>query len=103
MHNKLLKVFLSSHSANPKSKIHNRKLVGIILIVVALTMCGARADAQQPGKVFRIGYLDVSTASVSAFLLDALRQELSKLGWVEGKISPSSIVLPSKRKSACMS
>jgi len=36
-------------------------------------------------KFFRIGYLDVTTASGSAVLVDALRQELSKLGWVEGK------------------
>jgi putative tryptophan/tyrosine transport system substrate-binding protein len=43
------------------------------------------AQAQQTGKIFRIGYLDVTTASGSAVLVDALRQELSKLGWVEGK------------------
>ena len=42
-------------------------------------------DAQQPGKIFRIGFLDASTASGSAVLLDAFRQELSKLGWIEGK------------------
>jgi putative ABC transport system substrate-binding protein len=43
------------------------------------------AQAQQAGKIFRIGFLDVSTASGSAVLLDAFRQELSKLGWIEGK------------------
>src|SRR5262245_19696392 len=43
------------------------------------------ADAQQTGKIFRIGYLDNSTASGIAVLLDAFRQELTKLGWVEGK------------------
>jgi putative ABC transport system substrate-binding protein len=43
------------------------------------------ADAQQPEKIFRIGYLDPSTASGSAVLVDAFRQELSKLGWIEGK------------------
>ena len=43
------------------------------------------ADAQQPGKIFRIGFLDSSTASGSAVLLEAFRQELSKLGWIEGK------------------
>src|SRR5215510_9713522 len=43
------------------------------------------ADAQQSGKIFRIGYLDVSTVSGSAVLVHALRHELSKLGWVEGK------------------
>lgn len=41
--------------------------------------------AQQPGKIFRIGFLDPSTASGSAVLVDAFRQELSKLGWIEGK------------------
>ena len=43
------------------------------------------ADAQQTGKVFRIGFLDTSTASGMAVLVDAFRQELSKLGRVEGK------------------
>ena len=43
------------------------------------------ADAQQTGKIFRIGFLDASTASGSAVLVEAFRQELSKLGWIEGK------------------
>ena len=72
-------------SDNPKSKIQNRKWVGIFAFVVALTVCGTRADAQQPTKVPRIGFLDPSTASGSAVLVDAFRQELSKLGWIEGK------------------
>jgi putative ABC transport system substrate-binding protein len=42
-------------------------------------------DAQQAGKIFRIGILDASTASGSAVLWDQCRQELSKLGWIEGK------------------
>jgi ABC-type uncharacterized transport system substrate-binding protein len=43
------------------------------------------ADAQQPTKISRIGYLDTSTASSMAVFLEAFRQELSKLGWIEGK------------------
>ena len=43
------------------------------------------SNAQQPGKIFRIGFLDSSTASGSTVLLEAFRQELSKLGWIEGK------------------
>ena len=43
------------------------------------------ADAQQTGKIFRIGYLDSGNAAGSAVLVDAFRQELSKLGWVEGQ------------------
>ena len=43
------------------------------------------AQAQQTGKIFRIGFLDPSTASGMAVLIDAFRQELRKLGWIEGK------------------
>jgi hypothetical protein len=43
------------------------------------------ANAQQPTKVPRIGLLDSSSASGMAVLVDAFRQELSKLGWIEGK------------------
>ena len=57
-------------------------------------------DAQQTGKVFRIGFLDSSTASGSAVLVEAFRQELSKLGWLRERIQLSSIDLPSKSMSA---
>src|SRR5437867_5336974 len=43
------------------------------------------AHAQQAGKVPRIGFLDSSNASGSAVLVEAFRQELTKLGWIEGK------------------
>ena len=47
---------------------------------------GVIAEAQQPtGKILRIGFLDSGTASGSAVLVDAFRQELSKLGWIEAK------------------
>ena len=50
------------------------------------SLCSALSvEAQQAGKIFRIGFLDISTASGSAVLLEAFRQELSKLGWIEGK------------------
>jgi putative ABC transport system substrate-binding protein len=77
--------FFASQSDNLKSKIQNRKWAGLFTIVVALTVCGARADAQQTGKVARIGFLDNSTAAGSAVLVDAFRQEMRKLGWIEGK------------------
>ena len=43
------------------------------------------AEAQQVGKIFRIGFLDNGTASSIGGLLEAFRQELRKLGWIEGK------------------
>ena len=60
-------------------------------IVRHLTLCAmlfalcTSAHAQQTGKIFRMGILDPSTASGSAVVWEALRQELSKLGWIEGK------------------
>jgi len=66
--------------------IENLKLaVGLVALALAFALCGAVAEAQQTGKVFRIGILDPSTASGSAVRWEALRQELSKLGWIEGK------------------
>ena len=56
-----------------------------ILVAAALLAFPVIAEAQQPGKIFRIGFLDGSTASGSAVLVEAFRQELSKLGWIEGK------------------
>src|SRR5215470_48717 len=56
-----------------------------ILFAGALLALAVTAEAQQTGKVFRIGFLDPSTASGMAGLLEAFRQELGKLGWIEGK------------------
>ncbi len=60
-------------------------IVLLVAVFVILATGGVRAEAQQTGKIFHIGFLDASTASGSAILLEAFRQELSKLGWIEGK------------------
>src|SRR5262245_32760246 len=57
----------------------------VCLFAATLLPTAHLAEAQQTGKIFRIGFLDSSTASGLAVLVDAFRQELSKLGWVEGK------------------
>ena len=62
----------------------NKKIIFLALCAMLFALC-CPADAQQPGKIFRIGFLDESTASGSAVLVEAFRQELSKLGWNEGK------------------
>jgi ABC-type uncharacterized transport system substrate-binding protein len=76
---------LDSFYDNRKSKIGNLKWLGLSAVVFMLVVAGAVAHAQQPGKVLRIGFLDNSTASGSAVLVETFRQELSKLGLVEGK------------------
>jgi len=60
------------------------KIIRLALCVMVFAPC-VSVEAQQPKKVPRIGFLDNSTASGSAVLVDGLRQELSRLGWVEGK------------------
>lgn len=76
-------------SDNRKSKggpaDKNPKWLGIFAIAFTFTFDGAVASAQQTGKIFRIGFLDPSTASGSAVAVEPFRQELSKLGWIEGK------------------
>jgi putative ABC transport system substrate-binding protein len=47
-------------------------------------LCGS-VHAQQKDKVFRIGFLDPTNASDNAVRLEVIRQELRKLGWIEGK------------------
>ena len=61
-----------------------RKPVLSILFVVLLAV-GAIAEAQQPAKITRIGFLDAVSLSVNAARVEAFRQSLRKLGYVEGE------------------
>ena len=48
-------------------------------------MCGAVAQAQQPTKIPRIGFLSATSLSTMSARIEALRQGLRELGYVEGK------------------
>jgi putative ABC transport system substrate-binding protein len=48
-------------------------------------MCGARAEAQQPAKVLRIGYLNAASVYSEVARNEAFQQGLRELGYVEGK------------------
>src|SRR4029450_6778096 len=61
-----------------------RNITVYTLCAMLFALCGS-VDAQQAGKIFRIGFLDGSNASGSEGLVDAFRQEIRKLGWTEGK------------------
>jgi ABC-type uncharacterized transport system substrate-binding protein len=69
----------------PRRRIENRKWAGIFAIALIFAFGGAVADAQQTGRIPRIGFLDTSTASASAVRLEAFWQGIRKLGWIEGK------------------
>jgi len=62
-----------------------KKKIAVFTLCAMLSALCSYTHAQQTGKIFRIGFLDNSTASGMAGLVEAFRQELSKLGWIEGK------------------
>src|SRR4030095_11764838 len=78
-------------SGNPKSKtcgerrrwIGNRKSMGIFAIALTFAMCGGMAEAQQPGKVPRIGVLVTGSLFFTRF--KSFQEGLRDLGYVEGK------------------
>jgi putative ABC transport system substrate-binding protein len=55
-----------------------------LLGAVLFALCSS-AQAQQPTRIPRIGYLSTVSFSVNAARIDALRQGLRELGYVEGK------------------
>jgi putative tryptophan/tyrosine transport system substrate-binding protein len=64
--------------------MNKRKLGSFALCAMLLALC-ASAEAQQPGKVPRIGYLITSSPSAIAPRMEAFQQGLRELGYVEGK------------------
>ena len=57
----------------------------IVTLTLSLLAAPLAADAQQAGKVPRIGFLGVTSPSDRPSHLDAFRQRLRELGWVEGQ------------------
>jgi putative tryptophan/tyrosine transport system substrate-binding protein len=60
------------------------KIILLALCSLLLALCSA-VDAQQPTKIPRIGYLSTVSPAVNATRIEALRQGLRELGYVEGK------------------
>jgi putative ABC transport system substrate-binding protein len=61
----------------------NRKFFGLTLGML-LALC-VPAEAQEPKKAFRIGFLTVTPASSQALRLEDFRQGLKDLGYIEGQ------------------
>jgi putative tryptophan/tyrosine transport system substrate-binding protein len=85
--------WLDFFSDNWKSKtctelsrsIQNRKWVGFIAIFLSLLGIVGMAEAQQPTRVPRIGFLSAPSPSAVSARAEAFRQGLRDLGHVEGK------------------
>src|SRR6266481_7602541 len=63
------------------------KKAAILSILVAVAVLAVRvlAEAQQPKKVPRIGFLATVSPSTISSRVDSFRQGLRELGYVEGK------------------
>jgi hypothetical protein len=72
-----------SCSDNRKSKIENRKWLRLSVFAFALVVAGDVAQAQQPAKIPRIGFLISSSPSAMAPRMEAFRQGLRELGYIE--------------------
>src|SRR5512145_1061433 len=56
-----------------------------LVVAVSIIAVPLVADAQPAGKVHRIGYLGVTTPSSAARSIEAFREGLRELGWIEGQ------------------
>ena len=63
--------------------MHRRDFIKVVAGSAVTWPVAARA--QQPGKIFRIGYLGVSSPSLEPHYVEAFRQKLHDLGHVEGR------------------
>ena len=61
-----------------------RNVIRLALCAMLFALCSF-AQAQQPTKVPRIGYLSATSPSVNPTRIEAFRQGLRELGYVEGK------------------
>jgi putative tryptophan/tyrosine transport system substrate-binding protein len=73
----------SGSGMNLKSAIRNLKFS--IIVAALLLALGYSAQAQQPKKVPRVGYLTVASLASNVARVEAFRQGLRELGYVEGK------------------
>jgi putative tryptophan/tyrosine transport system substrate-binding protein len=77
--------FLWFRSDNRKSKIQNRKWVGIVALVLAFVFGGVVVEAQQPKKVPRIGNVSPVDSARESTRFEAIRLALRDLGYIEGQ------------------
>src|SRR5262245_35771109 len=62
----------------------NTKMI-VCLVVATLLSTASFVEAKQPKKIPRIGYLSISSSSDSAHRIEAFRQGLRDVGYVEGE------------------
>ena len=77
--------FPNFRSDNLKSKIENLKWVGCLASPCDARRVGRMVEAQQPKKVFRIGYLASLDLARESARAEAIRLALRELGYIDGQ------------------
>src|SRR5262245_54764402 len=67
-----------------EGEMNKRKLVSFALCAIIFALCQS-AEAQQPGKVHRIGYLAASDAAGESARSEEIRLALGELNYIEGQ------------------
>src|SRR5262249_43045181 len=80
---KFLKDSFLWHIHCGKGRDMNKKLAWLVTIL--LLAAGTFAEAQQTGKIFRIGFLTGTRQAASNPNFEAFRQGLREFGYIEGK------------------
>src|SRR5262250_1298191 len=62
-----------------------RRIGLVVVLALSVTLTLLAAEAQESGKIYRIGYLSSGTATANAGLRKAFTDGLRDHGWVEGK------------------
>jgi hypothetical protein len=75
----------SKTCTEPGRSIENPKWWGIFAIAFAFAFGGLEAPAQQPKKVYRIGFLGAASLSANSARIEALRQGCALLDILRGK------------------
>jgi ABC-type uncharacterized transport system substrate-binding protein len=61
------------------------KALAVALVALVLLAASPTVEAQQPGKLYRVGYLNLGRNADGQESLAAFRQRMQELGWSEGR------------------
>jgi putative tryptophan/tyrosine transport system substrate-binding protein len=75
---------MSDVSKKREKDLMRKRVIGLAISTMLLAPC-LSAEAQQPAKIHRIGYLTGTSRAISSTRIDTFRGGLRELGYVEGK------------------
>src|SRR5262245_27757734 len=63
----------------------SRRSFLVVTVLAGFLVLHVPAGAQQPGRVYRVGYLGTLSTPAEVAVLGEFRQALGELGWIEGR------------------